>query len=275
MGQQAGRHFAGGFIDQGALVDAAVVGFVVLQAEVGDVIAERVEEVIVAVVMRAEKFLRLIDKTLVVVPNFLGSFERGGAVGGDVHFGGRILRERDDLQEFSGDDRRVDERGERNGRELDLVSALAGDGKRGTELPSVGKFQAGDVVDVVGLPAFGIEQDLVPADDGEFVGGGGTCGESAFEGCGRKEVEFGGNLGHAGRDFHVDGEAVEQVAAPFQRLAVGEKFQAGEIDDGAVGGVLAGNPLRVVESEVAGSSGNFQRGVEDLAGGGGSVDGEW
>ena len=165
---------------------------------------------------------------------------------------GGILGERDDFQEFSGDDGRVDQRGEGNGGEVDFISALAGDGKRRAELPSVGKLQAGGVVDVVGLPAFGIEQDLVPADDGQLVGGGGTGGESAFEGCGREEVEFGGDFGHAGGDFDVEGEAVEQVAAPFQGLAAGGEFQAGEVDDGAVGGVLAGNPLGVIEREVAG-----------------------
>ena len=44
-----------------------------LEAEVRNVIAERVEEVIVAVVMCAEKFLRLLDEALVVVPDFLRS----------------------------------------------------------------------------------------------------------------------------------------------------------------------------------------------------------
>ena len=73
-------------IDEIALAHAAVVGFVVLEAEVGDVIAERVEEVVVAVVVRTEKFLRLIDQTLVMLPDFGWGFEGGGAVGGDVHF---------------------------------------------------------------------------------------------------------------------------------------------------------------------------------------------
>ena len=141
--QQAGRKFAGSIVDQGALIDAAVVGFVMLETEVRNVIAEGVEEVIVAVVMRAEKFLRLLDQILVVIPDFLRGIERGGAVGGDVHFGDRILRERNNFQKFSGDDRRVDERGERDWSEVDFVSALAGDGKRRAELPSVGKFQAG------------------------------------------------------------------------------------------------------------------------------------
>ena len=78
----------------------------------------------------------------------------------------------------------------------------------------------------------------------------------------------------AGGDFHVEGEAVEQVAAPFQSFAGGAELQAGEIDDGAVGGVFAGNPFRIVERQVAGGGGNFQRGVEDFAGRGGGVDGE-
>ena len=87
VGQQASRFFAGRVVDQRALVDAAIVGFVVLEAEVGNVIAERVEEVIIAVVMCAEKLLRLLDETLVVVPDFLRRIEGGRAVGGDVHFG--------------------------------------------------------------------------------------------------------------------------------------------------------------------------------------------
>src|SRR5580658_6649997 len=245
-----------------------------LQTEVGDVIAECVEEVVVAVVVRAEKFLRLIDETFVVLPNFGRGVERGGAVGGDVHFGERILGEGNNLQEFSGDDGRVNQRGEGNGGELDFISALAGHGKRSAELPAFGKLQAGRVVDVVGLVAFGVEQYLVPTDDGQLVGGGGTGGESAFEGCGRKKVEFGGDFGHACGDVDVEGEAVEQVAAPFQRLASGKEFQAREIDDRAVGGVLARDPLGVVEREVAGSRGNFQRGMENLAGSRAGVDGD-
>src|SRR5579859_6234970 len=99
--QQAGGQLAASVVDQAALVHAAVVGLVVLEAEVGDVIAERVEKMVVAVVMRAEQLLRLVDQAFVVIPCFLRSVERGGTVGGDVHFGGRILRQRDDFQKFS------------------------------------------------------------------------------------------------------------------------------------------------------------------------------
>ena len=58
-------------VDQGSFIDAAVVGFMMLEAEVRNVIAERVEKVIVAVVLRAEKLLGLLDQALVVIPDFL------------------------------------------------------------------------------------------------------------------------------------------------------------------------------------------------------------
>src|SRR6266568_1286708 len=148
-----------------------------LQSEVRDVVAQGEQKMIVAVVVRAEEFLGLLDQVLVVIPYLLGSVERGGTIGGDIQFRQRFLSEWNDLQELSGDDRRVDQRGQGNGGELDFVSALAGHGKRRAEFPTVGKLQAGGVVDVVGLESRRIEQYLVPADDGQFVGGGRTGGE--------------------------------------------------------------------------------------------------
>src|SRR5579863_4343797 len=269
--QQAGGKFARSVVDEGAFIHAAVVGFVMLEAEVRDVIAQRVEEVIVTIMMRAKKLLRLVDEISVMIPNFLRSVERGGAVGGDIHFRGRVLRQRNDLEIFTGNDGRIDQRRQRDGVEVNLVGALVGNRKRGAEFPALGKLQRSGVVDLVGLPALGIKQNLVPTDDGELGSGGGSGGESTFKGGGREEVEFGIDLAHAGGDFHMDGVAVEQVAAPFERGAVGLEKQSGEIDDGAVRSVLAGDPFGIVEGEVAGSGGNFQRGVEKLAGSGGGI----
>src|SRR5580704_11310739 len=197
VGKQAGVHFAGGVVDQAALIDAAVVGFVVLESEVGDVIAEAVEEMVVAIVMRSEKLVGLFDQILVMVPDFLGRVEGGGAVGGCIHFDERVVGELYDFEEFSGDYGRVDQRGERCGLEDDLgVAVLAGerrgsDGQGRAVFPAGGKFQRGYVGEIVGLPAFGVEQDLIPADDGHFVGRGGAGGEATFERGGREEVEFG------------------------------------------------------------------------------------
>ena len=83
--------------------------------------------------------------------------------------------------------------------------------------------------------------------------------------CGREKVEFGVDFIHAGGNIDVDGESVLEVAPPFERLSVGLEEKSGKIDDGAVGSVLARNPLRVVQREVAGSGWDFQRGVEDFA----------
>ena len=105
-------------------------------------------------------------------------------------------------------------------------------------------------------PAFGIEQDLVPADQRHFVGGGGSGGEAAFEGGGRKEVEFGVDFSLAGRDFNVDGEAIEQIAPPLQGFAAGKELESGEVDDGAVGSVFAGDPLGVIKGQVSGAGGD-------------------
>jgi hypothetical protein len=63
----------------------------------------------------------------------------------------------------------------------------------------------------------------------------------------------------------VEGEAVEQVAAPLQSFAAGEELESGQVDDGAVRRVLAGNPLGIIERQVSSAGGNFQLGVEDFA----------
>src|SRR5579863_2905080 len=161
--------------------------------------------------MRAEKLVGLLDQILVVVPHFLRRIQRGGAVGGDIHLGGRSMRQGHYFQEFSGDDRRVDQRGERSCGELNLIAALFRNRQGRSELPALRKFQAGREVDVVGFPSLGIEQDLVPTDDRHLGSGGRTGGESAFKSCGRKKIEFGVHFRCACRDFHVNGERSEQV----------------------------------------------------------------
>src|ERR1700693_2951779 len=110
---------------------------------------------------------------------------------------------------------------------MNFVAALIGDGKRGSELPALGKFQAGGVIDVIGFEAFGIEQNLIPADHCHFVGGGRACGKSAFKGGGGKEIKFSFDFIDGGRNFDVEGVSVEQVAAPFQSFARGVELKAG------------------------------------------------
>src|SRR5438270_10800356 len=112
---------------------------------------------------------------------------------------------------------------------MNRIPALAGDRQRCAEFPSRGDLERRGVVYVVGLVALGIKQDLVPADDGEFGGGGGSGRESAFQSRGREEVEFGIDLGDSAGNLNMNGEAVEQVAAPLQSLAVRFEEQSRQI----------------------------------------------
>ena len=120
--KQARVEFAIGLVDQATFADTAIVGFVMLESEVGHVIAERVEEMVVLVMLRAEKRSRLRDKILVVIPNFLRRLEGGGAVGGDVKFRRRLSGcERHRLQVLAGENRGVDQHGERHGAEMQVA----------------------------------------------------------------------------------------------------------------------------------------------------------
>ena len=110
---------------------------------------------------------------------------------------------------------------------VELIAGGGGDGQGRSKFPIGGKFQSGDVSEIVGLPAFGIEQNLVPTDDCHLVGRGGTRREAAFEGRGRKEIEFSVHFRLAGWNFDVEGEAVEQIAPPLQCFAAGAELQAG------------------------------------------------
>src|ERR1700675_89818 len=107
--KQGGLQLTSSFIDQAALINAAVIGLVMLQAEMGDVIAEAEQEVVVAVVMSAEKLVGLFDQILVVIPYFLRRVESSGGVGGNIHLSEGIVGELNYLQELTRDYRRVDE----------------------------------------------------------------------------------------------------------------------------------------------------------------------
>src|SRR5262245_8369439 len=105
-----------------------------LQSEVRDVITQCVEEMVPVVVMRPKELLGLIHQALVVIPHLLRSLKRSRAVGGNIHLGEWVLSEWHHFQEFSSDHRRVHKGRQRRGGEMDLISALAGDGKRCAEL---------------------------------------------------------------------------------------------------------------------------------------------
>ena len=124
VGKQAGGEEALLGIDESALAAAAVVGFVMLEAKVRDVIAEAVEEMVVAEMLRAEELLGLVGEALVVIEEFGRGIERGGAVGGKIDFLGRIVAQGNTRKYSPGNHGRIDERGQRNGLEFNFSARV-------------------------------------------------------------------------------------------------------------------------------------------------------
>src|SRR5580704_19268198 len=145
VGEQTGMQEAVLGINQTALIDAAVVRFMMFKAKMREVVAEAVNEMIVAEVTGSEEFECLIGERLVIAENIGGRVEGGGAVGGNIHFLVRILCQRNNAQIFTSNDWRIHQRGQRSRAKFDLGAILRCDRQRRTELPSGGKAQAGGV----------------------------------------------------------------------------------------------------------------------------------
>src|ERR1700677_4564540 len=136
-----------------------------LQTEVSDVVAERQQKVIVAIMSRTEKSACLSNK-LVQVHFGFGCHRQGRfAVRRDVDVVRRILsRCQLDFAEIAACEyRRIHERVQGHRREIDCVSILFRSGKSCPVLPSGRKLQTWRKQYVMDVEAFGIKQNLIPA----------------------------------------------------------------------------------------------------------------
>ena len=174
------------------------------------------------------------------------------------------------MEVLAGDDRRVFELLDAGGLERGGAAYLcvgvvgAGGGERGAEAPAGGDGHAGLNGDVADGDVGGIEQELLPLEDGDFVGG--ARGDDA--------VEMGVQRGDALGNLDVKLVEVLVVATPVDGLAVDGEDDAGDIGDRAGGAVVAGNPLRGDEGGGAGLDGEIDLRVIELAGSFGEVGGD-
>jgi hypothetical protein len=116
----AERHPPQAVVNQRALGDAAVIRLVVLEPEVRHVVAERQQEMVVAVVPRAEQHARFGNQVAELGLNIGAEINRGGAVGGDIQLcRTRIAgwRQIHNAHELSGEHGRINKRGECSRRE--------------------------------------------------------------------------------------------------------------------------------------------------------------
>src|SRR5205085_3211550 len=152
-------------VNERALGHTAVVRLMMFESEVRDAVAQGEEEVIVVVVLRARERLCLLDELAHAVYELRGGFERGGAVGCDVHLD-RWLRglERDDAEVFAREHGRVNEVRQRGGREINLPARLALDRQGRAELPARRKLQRSVERYVVRVRDGRVKKNPVPRD---------------------------------------------------------------------------------------------------------------
>src|SRR5665213_4134808 len=108
-----------------------------------------------------------------------------------------------------------------------------------------------------------IDHRPLPLEYGDFVGG--TSGAHFDVSVQRR---------HTGGDVEVELEHVDVVATPGKRLSVGGEDQVEQVGDGAVGSVVAGDPLGHRERKMAGLDRDVALGRVDFAAHLGEVGGD-
>src|SRR5579863_8253755 len=253
-------------LEENSLREAAVIALVVLESKVGDMIAERQEKMIIAVMARAEKRARFGDKILQSLFNFRAHVEVGRIVSSEIDFMVNFLARRSQVDVaivFAGNDRRIHEFFERDRGKRRLISRLALDLLRRTEFPSIGKNKFRRDHDFVDGRTCWVKNGLVPLKHDQLVGG--RERPSVNSAAARLEVVvFRFDPIRARWHVEVKREDVGQVAAPWNRLPVRSELQPRQIDDRSARRVLAGNPFRVVKRQRARLDRNHLRARDEL-----------
>src|ERR1700683_2342957 len=127
---------------------------------------------------------------------------------------------------MAGDHRGIDQHVEIDGKEVNFIAGVLGDGKGSTKFPAIGNFEAWFESDRVGGASLGVEQHLVPAKKIELLGGRGARGKTRG-GAREQEIEIRFERGYAGGNLQMKGEHFNEVATPGNFFAAGAKMQAG------------------------------------------------
>ena len=174
MRQQAAQRHAGIGQEQGSLGQAAVVRFVMFQAEMRHMIAQRQQEMVVAIMPRPEKFARLGNQVGHLLLNRGAHVESGFAVRHHIDLMVDRLalgRQVDGAIILARNDGRIDEHIERNRLERDLIAGLFCHRKRRPELPAIRHQEFGVVHQLFGGNAGWIEDNLIPFQHQQLVRG--------------------------------------------------------------------------------------------------------
>ena len=259
-----------------------------LQAEVGHRVAERGQEVILAVVLALVQRSRFAHQAAEVLHAGRRQIEILRAIRNDVEeVPGRYLRRQRNLLEIlTCKHWRIHQplqahRLEGGGVGQSFAGRRAGPVQGRAELPRGGQRDRGRYTHIGGIRPLRIDHHRVPTQHGQVLVGRGACRESTGS-RGGQEVELDRQDAAARRNGQVEGVHVELVTLPLHggvaglcaRLpirAAGGDDQAGQVFDWACGRVFPGNPLRIHQGQRSGCDGHRLRGMDDLARGAGQV----
>ena len=272
MGEEVGFGELVGGVGEAFFAYAVVGGLAVLEAFAAGYVREGEEEVVDVVVAGIVGGSGLADEVGELDQECGAELGVFGGVGDyvDVVLGGDFGGQGELVEVLAGDDGGVFELLDGGCRVVGRAAlwvlgiVAVGRGEGGADAPAFRDFDAGLDGDLFDGGVGGIEEELFPLEDGELLAD--ACGDDAVEVC----VEGSDSGGHG------DVELVEVflVAAPGKNFAVGGEDNAGDVVDGAGGAMVAGDPLGRGEGDGAGSDGDVDLGVVELAGGVGEVRGD-
>ena len=202
------------------------------------------------VVVRLEQLVRLSDDVAQALQLSWRDFEITGCVGEDVHVHRRLGtgRKIETLEMAPGIHRRINQRVVGRRLERGGVARLRGLLQGSTGLPARGQRHAGLVSDVAGVVASRIQRDLAPHQVQHVAG----HFDRTFVAIARRQVlELHVDAGHALRHVDLERIHVVLVARPGQRLAVRRDHEASQLVDRAGRRMVARNPFRIQQGQLA------------------------
>ena len=253
------------WVGERVLARSIVTGFMVLEAATACFVAQREQDVILAIVPRPEKGTRLGDQ-LFVCGHITGRHvDSGLALANQIHHGPWRFSRRGQLDLLvvrARDERRIDQRCQRHRLECHRAAVLACYIERRTEFPAIGQVDRGRYLHGIGICIRGVKHHLVPIHIEDIFRGGGT--RASGHARVRDLVERGGDFGHPGWHLQMDGVHIFQVALPCDLAAGGLDVESGHIHDRSRRPMIAGDPLRISERQGTGRDGHRQLGMKEV-----------
>src|SRR5712691_7227243 len=247
MWQQVRAGFSEGLVQQCAFGHAVITRLMMLQSKMRYIVTERVEEVIMLIMMPTEELVRF-NHQLRVVGNLSRAYlECHFAITNhvDLKRGRGAAGQLDAAEVRTRNNRRIHERRQRDWFESDRHAALS-NRQRSAVFPVRWQTQRSDIGQVVRSVTLRVKQYLVPTKNSQISGG--RCRGRKTLCAGRKQkIKRHFQCGLSGGHIEVEGVHIHIVAAPGDSLTRYSHLQSGKIRDWSHWPMLTGNPLRVIQ----------------------------